>query len=143
MTRKWLVILIAISIVLATMLTGCGNPSSLSTDSLSDVTLAKGVDKNLKPLKPTYVFSSDTSRIYCTFTLTKESPNVILNAAWIYVNRENNTDYLIDDWTELTEGPRSIAMFINRPPSGWPMGDYKIVLYVDSKEELIVPFRIK
>ncbi len=144
MTRRCLLAFVAVALILVTMqFVGCKKAVSYTTSSLSEVTLTTAVDKKLKPTNATNVFSTNPPRIYCTFKLTMTSPSVAVKAEWIYVNKADGTEYLINYWMEITKGPQYMAMFVDRPPKGWPKGDYKVVLYVDDEEELSVPFRIK
>ncbi len=135
----------AVILILMIMLfIGCGGDSvSFNTDSLREVTMTKAVDKNLKPVGATDVFTTKTSIIYCSFELIEASPGIAVTAEWIYVDKQKGTNYLIEAWTEISEGPGYMSMFIRRPPKGWPRGDYMVVLYIDNRKELSVPFKIK
>ncbi|MCK5806082.1 MAG: hypothetical protein KAI66_24835, partial [Lentisphaeria bacterium] len=56
---------------------------------------------------------------------------------------EGVTDHVIDTVPVVTDGTRYLEFSMERPDSGWPRGDYKLVLYVDGKEEVALPFTVE
>ena len=40
-------------------------------------------------------------------------------------------------------GTHYISTSMTRPYDGWPRGDYQVVLYIDGKEKLSVPFTVE
>ena len=53
------------------------------------------------------------------------------------------TNYLIDANSITTDGTLYLGFSLNRLGEAWAKGDYKIVLYVDGKQELSVPFCVR
>lgn len=137
--------IIAVITLLSMPLIGCSENSIYTSESLGDVALSSELDKELQPINSKTVFDKDTQAIYCSFTPSKAPIGANIRAQWIHVRREINgvNDYVIDQWTEPKKNQGRMAMFIRRPTNGWPKGDYRVVLFVDGREELQIPFSIK
>ena len=138
---------IALVLILAVIpLIGSEAEVSFTTASLSEATMTTTVDENMQPLDTTDVFTPDTPEIFCTFKLSNAPPDTEIKAKWVYIEGEleDVSNYLVDDkWSTTTDCTRYISVSIIRPYDGWPKGDYKVILYVDDKEELSVPFYVR
>jgi len=135
----------AVLILAAIPLMGCEGEVSFTTASLSEATMTTAVDENMQPLDTTDVFAPDTQEIFCSVKLSNAPPDTEIKAEWVYIQGEveDLTNYLIDEWSTTADDTRYISVSIIRPYDGWPKGDYKVVLYVDGKEELSVPFYVR
>jgi hypothetical protein len=136
---------ILILVLSVMLLIGCTGNSAFTSESLSEITLSQDVDKQFRPVDATTVFSTDARMIFCSFTPSKAPAGAMITAQWIYAKGEEKDliDYVIDQWTESIKDQSRIAMFIRRPTNGWPKGEYKVVLFVDSREEISIPFTIR
>lgn len=137
--------MIIASLLLAIPLTGCEGEVSFTTASLSEATMCKSVDEDMKPLDITDVFTTDTPEIFCSVKLSNAPSDTEIKAEWIYIEGEleDTSNYLIAEWSTTTDGTRHIGVSMTRPSAGWPKGEYKVVLYIDGKEELSVPFTVE
>ena len=143
LVRKLLTSLFIIHLLLVPVLyTGCEEQTGFASDNLREVTMASRVE-NALPLDNTNIFTTDTLVIYCSFQLVKTSPDTDVTAEWFYMDRESDTEFFIDSWTETATGPIYLSMYILQPTQGWPIGDYKVILYVDGKKEVTVPFKVE
>ncbi len=133
----WKALLAAAGLVLATVpATGCSGEVSFTTASLSDATMALGVDEDARPINPTDEFDVDTPEIFCSVKLSNAPHDTEITSEWVYLQGEADvTDHVIDTYTLVTDGSRHLTFSIERPDNGWPVGDYRLVLYVDGKEE--------
>ena len=140
-----LAVIIMASLLLAIPLIGCEGEVSFTTASLSEATMCQSVDEDMRPVDATDVFTPDTPEIFCSFKLSNAPPDTEIKSEWIYVEGELEgvTDHLITDWSMTADGTHYIYASITRPDEGWPKGDYRLILYVDGKEELSVPYTIK
>ena len=141
-----IIISLAMAMLLAPIsLVGCGGEVSFTTASLSEATMTTGVDADFRPLNVTNAFTPDTPVIYCSVKVSNAPPDTEIRADWIYIKgeAEDLTDYLIDSVILTAEGTQYIKESLISPDEGWPRGDYKVVLYVDGKEELTVPFSVR
>ena len=143
-------IIIALGLV-AVSLGGCGQKEVNPTGGiLSEVKMTVTVDEEGRPLYPTTVFHNDADVFFCSFKVTGAPPDTQIRGKWIYVSGEAEaqigTNYLMDEMTITVEGTRYAAVFYRRPPLPtyrWPQGEYKVVLYVNEKEEMSVPFTVE
>ena len=118
--------------------------ASITTANLRDATIATALDEQMRPLDNTTVFSSDTPAIYCSVQIKNSPFETQVVSEWIYVSGEAEvTDYVIDTNAITVEGDRYIGFSLSSPDEGWPRGDYKLVLYIDGRENLSVPFSVQ
>lgn len=148
---------IIIALALVTLfLVGCGgngdgnNGVGPQDGMLSEVTMTVAVDENGKPLYPTTVFRTGAETFFCSFKVTDAPPDTQIRGEWIYVGGEAEEqlgkNYVMDEMTITVEGTRYAAVLYRSPPLPtyrWPVGEYKVVLYVNDKEEMSVPFTVK
>ncbi len=108
--------------------------------------MCKSVDETtMKPIEVADVFAPDTPEIFCSVKLSNAPDDTEVKAEWIYVSgeAEDLSNYLIDEVSLTADGTRHLSFSLIRPDEGWPRGDYKVVLYVDGKEQLSVPFIVE
>jgi hypothetical protein len=124
---------------------GCGGQVSFTTAKLSEATMALGVTDDNKPVNATTVFSPDTEEIFCSVKLSNAPSDTEVTSVWVYVSGEAEglTDHEIDNYSVITEGTRYINFSLPRGDNDFPKGDYKLVLYVDGKESVALPFTVR
>ena len=117
----------------------------LSTASLSEATMTENVDDYLRPLDATDVFNIDAPEIHCSVKLSNAPLDTEVKGEWIYIEGEEEglENYMIDSNTIITEGTRYLNFSLSIPDNGWPVGEYEIVLSINGKEKMRVPFFIK
>lgn len=116
-----------------------------STAKLSEATMTTGVDADMRPLNTTDVFTSDMSEIHCSVKLSNAPDDTEVKAEWIYLHgeREDLDNYLIDSTIVITEDTRYLHFFLTSSENGWPIGEYEVLLYVNGKQVMSVPFSVK
>ncbi|MEJ2740432.1 MAG: PsbP-related protein, partial [Dehalococcoidia bacterium] len=117
----------------------------LSTASLSEATMTETVDDNLRPLNSTDVFNVDASEVHCSVKLSNAPVDTEVKGEWIYIEGEEEglENYLIDSTIIITEGTRYLDFSLSIPDNGWPVGNYELILSINGKEKIRVPFLIK
>ena len=138
-------LIVAVALVLAALpLVGCSGEVSFTTASLSEETMALGVDSDARPVGPTETFQVDTPEIFCSVKLSHAPSDTEVAAEWIYVEGDlkGYENHTIDTYSLVTDGDRHLYFSMERPDDGWPVGTYKIVFYVDSKEETTAFFSV-
>ncbi len=137
--------IIVVSLLLAIPLTACEVEVSVSTASLSEATMCQGVDKDMRPIDVTDIFTTDAPEIFCSVKLSHAPSDTEVKAEWMYVKGEleDVENYLIADYSLTAEGTQYLSFSLTKPEAGWPKGEYKIILYVDGKENLSVPFTVQ
>jgi len=143
----------AISILALTviLLAGCAGgevslPGASPSTPLSKATMCQSVNPQTgEPVEPTTSFATDTAEIFCSVKLANAPSGTEIKSEWIFVKGETGdaVDYLIDTWNTTAAGSGYISFSITRPEGNWPMGDYKVVLYLDGKEVTSAPFKIQ
>jgi len=124
---------------------GCEGEVSYTTASLSEATMARGVDDENKPVSPTTVFTPDTEEIFCSVKLSNAPADTEISSVWIYVGGEveDLADYEIDSYLLTADGTRYLQFSMTKPDNDWPRGEYKLVLYVEGKESVTLPFSVE
>ena len=145
--RKFVIFSVAVlaSFLLSIPLAGCEGEVSFTTASLSEATMCQNVDEELQPVDANDVFTTDAEEIFCSVKLSSAPPDTEIKAEWMYIEGEleDVSNYLIDDWSSTAEGTRYVYASLSSPYEGWPRGDYEVVLYIDGKEEVRVPFTVE
>lgn len=139
-----LIIVLALAAMLAIPLAGCaggvGFPTTSTTPSLSQATTCKSVNPQTgEPVELTTTFTPDTPEIFGSAKLSNAPAGTEIKSEWIYVPE----DLLIDTWSTSAEGTQYLSSSITRPGSSWPVGDYKLVLYLNGKEAASVSFKVQ
>ena len=137
--------LISLTTLIGTMpLLGCDGEVSFTTAALSEATMATGIDSESKPVGATDVFDANTPEIFCSVKLSNAPSDTEVLSEWVYIKGEleDVTDHVIDSFPVVTDGTRYLQFSMTRPDNGWPTGEYEMVLYVDGKEKVTLPFTI-
>jgi len=94
--------------------------------------------KELRTFKPT------TPKIYVRSTLTGADKAVKARAEWIAVKAEGAPANYKIDATELSAGPamNKVQFSFSKPTAGWPVGDYRVDLFLDGKKATDVKFSV-
>ncbi|MDD5313265.1 MAG: hypothetical protein PHO26_09555 [Dehalococcoidia bacterium] len=151
--HNWYYILLILILTIAlTGMLGCKTESvdnKPDTTKISDVALTTAVDNDSKPTDPVKtVFSTNTPAIYCSFKLSDISPEAMIKVSWIYISGENPNlqNAIIDETYSIASGGSSsyyLAIYVDKPASGWYKGDYKVVLSVNNVDKATAPFKIE
>jgi hypothetical protein len=117
----------------------------MSTASLSEATMTENVDDNMLPLNSTDVFNIDAPEIHCSVKLSDAPADTEIKGEWIYIEGEEEglKNYLIDSTIIITEGTRYLDFSLSIPDNGWPVGEYELILSINGKEKMRVPFFVK
>jgi len=132
--------------VLLSGLSGCGSKTefSFSTARISEASMATSLDKDMLPINTTDEFSPETAKICLSVKLSNAPPDTEVKAEWIYVRGEmkDSENYLIDTVSVQGENNAYVGLTLSRPDNGWPEGEYEVILSIDGKQKLSVPFQV-
>jgi len=133
--------IVVASLLFTISLTAC----EVTTASLSEATMCLSVDSDMRPVDATDIFAIDAPEIFCSVKLSSAPSDTDVKAEWIYVQGEleGTENFLIDDYTLTAEGTLYLGFSLTEPDTGWPTGEYKVILYVDGEEKLSVPFTVQ
>lgn len=113
-----------------------------SSPMIAQATLAERRDGEA----PTTVFASDAEKFYCYVQMRGQTAGAKVTARWIAVEAqgvESNSE--IDRSLITLEGDQNLINFsLARPADGWPLGKYRVDLYLGEAPEPIksLPFNV-
>jgi len=110
---------------------------SVSTANISEATLARDADGN----EPTTVFNQDDV-FYLLVDLANAPDDTTVKAAWTAVDVEGEEPNLFIDETELTTGDGRLTFDLSNN-SLWPVGTYKVELYLNDELERTLEFQVQ
>ena len=113
--------------------------AALAAAAYSDVVISDSAEG-----KETHTFKPTTAKIYVRSRLTGADKPVKAKADWIAVKAEGApANYKIDS-TELAAGPtmNKVQFSFSKPTAGWPVGDYRVDLFLDGKKVNEVKFTV-
>ena len=120
-------------------------PSISSSGLLRGASMALSVDATtLKPLETTDVFKKDTPIIYCSVLLVNAPENTLISSYIFMIKGEGGKENSKSNSSSVeADGSCFLSFSWRRPGNAWTSGDYKVVISVNGKEDLTVPFRIE
>ncbi len=138
-------------LVLLSACTGSSSPVGQPSGNavLSEGVMTTSVDDDSRPTGGVKTsFPVNTPSVYCSFKVEGVVPEDMVKSSLIYVQgeaagMENSIIYETYMIAESKEPSYYLAFFFDKPASGWNKGDYKIVLSVNNKEKLSIPFKIE
>jgi hypothetical protein len=146
-----LLCLLVAGMLLASACGGSAAPAASGTgnSSITDGVMTTSVDDNSKPTggaKTT--FSPDTPAIYCSFKVSGVAQEDMIKATWVYVDADaaDQANTVLNETYDIVQSADAsyyLAFYFDKPPEGWRKGNYKVVLSINNKEKLSVPFRVE
>jgi hypothetical protein len=123
--------------------------SSAADGRISKVDLGTATTEDRQIVNPATVFTPDTPIIYCTWRAEDVTPGASIRSVWIAEDTYGAApaNYKIDEASvAATTSARSFdgtgSFKISRPTKGWPMGRYRLEMYIDHDLALVIPFTI-
>ncbi len=137
--------------LLSSACTGGGAPTGVqsSNSQITDGVMTTSVDEGSKPIGGIMTsFPVNTPVIYCSFKVSGVAKEDMIKATWIYIGgaaaeKANTQINEIYDIVVVSDASYYLAFYLDKPVTGWDKGDYKVVLSVNNKEKLTVPFKIE
>jgi len=89
-------------------------------------------------------FSKDTAQFVLESQIADVPIGAKLKSAWIAEKTKVAPPNYRIDGTELTRGPliNKVTFTISRPTNGWPVGDYRVDLFINDKAAGSVRFSV-
>lgn len=143
MKRKaFLVMFLALAVGLLSLpITACR-----ASVGLSEMSTATGIDQStFKPLGKTSTFGTDTAEIFVSAKFSNAPADTEVTSNWIYVSGEvaDLQNYIIDTASLTVSGTDYLYFSLHRPETGWPKGNYKVMLSINGKEQGSVSFKVQ
>jgi predicted small secreted protein len=149
--NKSVILLAVLALVLASLacnaVTGGGNDEgggndnsgfSFTTANIQDAHLARDAEDTDR----TNIFSPDDPTFYCIFELKNAPDSTVVKGVWTVVDAEGYTNMEIDA-SELTTGSNVVTFSLDRASDPWPLGKYKIDLYIDDNLVQTLSFEVQ
>ena len=134
MNKHRLQIGFAIAMVMVAML-ACG--FGASTANIKDAKLARDYDGT----QPTTVFAGDEI-FYCVVELANAPDDTTVKAAWTAVQAEGVEPNTFIDEHELTTGSGTLHFELSND-NLWPIGQYKVDLYLNGELDQTLEFEVR
>jgi hypothetical protein len=130
--RKWQLLLPAVALALVTL--ACG--FNVSTANIQDAYMARndGAEK-------TADFNQDEI-VYCIVELANAPDDTQVKAVWYVVEAEGQEPNFLIDEKEMTQGDGIISFYLEGGQL-WPVGKYKVELYLNDKLDRTLEFQVK
>jgi uncharacterized RDD family membrane protein YckC len=107
-------------------------------------TLARTVDAEHQPIEPATTFTPGASVISVAFRVTSAAPGSRLKAVWTAVDVGSaappNTE--LDESVLVVPGPVPGTFRLRRGPRPWPVGNYRVDLYLDDVLVVTLPYTV-
>ncbi|MFZ7120651.1 MAG: hypothetical protein ACOWWH_06850 [Eubacteriaceae bacterium] len=115
--------------VLLFIMVGC----SATTANLTNAHMTTAVDENGVAIDTVESYTTDAVEFMVVAELNNAPANTIVTFVWTYVTEnEYITEAVVDSGDEGSE----INLYSNLTlGSAWPVGEYKVDIYIDEKEE--------
>ncbi len=145
--KKWviiiiLVVLLIVGVIVYALIKGGGSfKFSFSSATIEDAKFCRAVDEDQNPIGITSTFTPNTLEIYIWFSWAHTMTGTEAKAVWIY---ETSGETIIE-YSLVIEDMAGLGSFsLTRPitEAGWPIGDYKVDLYLDDKLAKSVTFKV-
>jgi uncharacterized RDD family membrane protein YckC len=106
--------------------------------------LARTVDTEHRALEPATTFSPESAVINVAFKVTRAPAGSRLKAVWTAVDVGDaappNTE--LDETMLTLTGPAPGTFRLKRGPRPWPVGDYRVDLYLDDELMVTLPYTV-
>ncbi|MDD3970386.1 MAG: hypothetical protein PHY13_03390 [Clostridia bacterium] len=124
-------------VLIAVILSSC----SFTTANFSNLTMSTGVD-GFKPVNATTKFTTTTPAFYVTGDINNAPDDTVISAVWYYL--DTDSDYMIDQSQYQVEGTNNSFYFsLSIPDNGWPVGTYRVDLYIDDAVDQSIFFTVE
>jgi len=108
------------------------------------VTLCEDVVKpDMVPVNIRTRFTTDAPALHALAVLEELRPGSKIKGVWVSVDAISTPNYEIDSAEVVAQGANATAHFVlSRPQRGWPVGNYKLNVYLDGKLVSVTTFSI-
>jgi uncharacterized RDD family membrane protein YckC len=117
---------------------------SAQTAGPISATLALGASPTHEPINPTTIFSPDAPVIYVAFRASQVPAGSRLKAVWTVVNvgAVAPPNSKLAESTLVLPGAAPGSFRFTRGSQPWPVGDYKVELYLNDQGVLTMPYKV-
>jgi hypothetical protein len=91
----------------------------------------------------TNTYAPSTQSFYCYFDLNNAPDDTVVKGEWILVSAEGFESNSVIDTADITGGDNTYYFTLDRSSDAWPVGKYKVNLFVNDKLVQTVEFQVK
>ncbi len=125
-------------LALAVALAACNVSVSVSTANIRSAKLSP----NESGTPETTVFKQDDYTVYCLVKLANAPDDTVVKAVWTAVDVEGVEPNFVIDTASITSGDADLTFDLtNNQP--WPVGKYKVDLYINDKFNRSLEYQVK
>jgi len=135
MTKRTFSILLPVA-VLALAALACSG--TISTANIKSARLSA----NERGSPETTVFKQDDFTVYCIVKLANAPSDTVVKAVWTAVDVEGVAPNTLIDQSELTSGDAELTFTLTNDQL-WPVGQYKVDLYLNDKLDRTLEYRVE
>jgi hypothetical protein len=142
MKKNKIVVLLAVAaLVLASLACNAvsGGGVSVTTANITKAHMAS----DEKDTQQTTVYTTSAPTFYCYFDLNNAPDSTVVKGTWTLVSAEGYESNSEIDSAEITGGDNTYYFSLDRSGDSWPVGKYKIDLYIDGKMVQTVEFEVQ
>jgi hypothetical protein len=125
--------------VLALVFSSLACEASASTANISNAHMA--VDE--ADSAQTTSYTSDAPSFYCFYDLKNAPDDTVVKGVWILISAEGYDPNQEIDSAEVTGGDETYYFALDRGTDPWPVGQYKVDLYLNDKLVQTVNFEVQ
>ncbi len=134
--------LVPLSLLLFLALTIAACELSVSTANIKSATLAKDYVEG-KAVNSTTVFAPEDGVFHLVVEVANAPDDTTVKAAWHLVEAEGYEPSLIDEATMTLESGQDVVDFTLSAGQLWPVGKYKVELYLNDKLDRTLEFQVQ
>jgi len=128
------IVFVVIILMMATL--ACGG--SISTANIQSAKLS--TDESGSP--ETTVFKQDDLTVYCIVKLANAPSDTVVKAVWTAIEVEGADPNTLIDESELTSGDAELTFDLTNSQL-WPVGKYKVELYLNGKLDRTLEYEVR
>jgi hypothetical protein len=119
--------------------TGGGDGVSVTTANITNARMTTDESDTTQ----TTVYAPDTQTFYCFFELNNAPDDTVVKGAWTLVSAEGYDANSEIDSAEITGSDDTYYFSLDRAAEDWPIGQYKIDLYINGNLVETVEFQVQ
>ncbi len=119
--------------------------SAIAATRVVSITTCESVaGENWVPINISESFSTQTPEIHAVVHLEGAKPKTIIKCSWVSVNAIATPNYEIAAMESecYKDGDATAHFSLTRPNNGWPVGNYKLDIYIDGQLSSIKTFSV-
>jgi hypothetical protein len=116
-----------------------GNGISVTTANITNAHLSKDKDDTAQ----TTGYTPTDAGFYCYIDLNNAPDSTVVKGTWTLVSAEGYDSNSEIDSAEITGGDNTYYFSLDRGADNWPVGKYKIDLYIDGELVQTIDFEVQ